>query len=386
MRSVIESPRRPNERVKGRHLATETPRMTGFPLRHVRTGKRRGLSFLILPLALAAAIGGTVTGAASPAAATGTTVYAHPGDNLGNLFRALTPGQTLRITSGTYNSGDIWVPSGHGGTSAAPIKVAAADPANPPLIKGAIILWDPHYWILQQLRVQATVAEKGALTIAGGVGWRVSGSEFFGARNTGSYGNVAISTGHSGPPRGFWFAGNCVHGAANTTRVNTDHNIYVNFGGNSSSSGQIYRNIIFDHPNGVGIKLGNGGTAGALGPWGVQVLYNTIGKGGRQILLHGNVRNNLLQGNLLAYSTEPFRTNPKTTAIYANMVTTTTNRYGHNYVYGASMVLFDSNKVMTSLGDNSLRVNPVFNGTTCSTWRAQATPALPYGRYGTARY
>ena len=132
--------------------------------------------------------------------------------------------------------------------------------------------------------------------MGGGRGWLVAGGEFFGGRATGAYANVAIGSGNYSQPQGFRFTANCVHGAGRTKRENQDHNIYVNFIGSSGTSGSIDRNVIFDHPNGAGVKLGAGGQPGARGPWNVRVTNNTISNGGRQVLLHGNVRGNVDPG------------------------------------------------------------------------------------------
>jgi len=123
------------------------------------------------------------------------------------------------------------------------------------------------------------------------------------------------------------------------------------------------------------------------GPWNLRVTSNTVSNGGRQILLHGNVRGNVISGNLLAFSTKKFQKLPKTTAIYANMLTTKTNRITHNYVYASSFVAWDPDKRLVNAGDNRLRANPVFNGMgTCSAYQAKSGSAQAYGRYGTGRF
>ncbi|MFN8076666.1 MAG: hypothetical protein U0Q15_14770 [Kineosporiaceae bacterium] len=330
---------------------------------------------------LAAALPGTV--GAAPAYA-GTVTTAHPGDNLQDLMFALRPGDVLKLAPGTYNVGTIRVAE-HRGTSGAPITVTAADPSNRPLIVGTIRLLDADYWRVSKLRVKAGVMGAEALWIAGGTGWIVSDNEFFDSRVTGGYSNVTIASSTKSSPRGFRFAYNCVHNAGKTTRPNQDHNIYVNFAGNSSTGGMLDHNLIFDHPNGVGVKLGNGGQIGALGPWGVKVENNTIIEGGRQILLHGNVRNNTIKGNLLGSSRAGFSKSPQTTIVYVNKVTTKSNRMEKNYMFRASMSVFDLDKSLVLGTGSKLSGFPSLSGVgSCAAYK---TPAwFAYGRYGNGRY
>jgi hypothetical protein len=347
-------------------------------------------------VALTAATGSLVLTPAAPgaAAAAPRVVTITPGDvtygptgprSLTAYLQSLRPGDTLVLGPGVYNAGYtrpiVW-----SGTSQAPIVVRAAYPSRT-LVRGQLKLWDASYWQLRNLRIEATVKGSEALYLGGGRGWVVAGGEFFGGRNTGAYANVAIGSGYHSHPQGFRFTANCVHGAGRTNRENQDHNIYVNFTGSAGTGGSIDRNVIFDHPNGVGVKLGAGGVAGARGPWHVRVVNNTISNGGRQVLLHGNVRGNVVQGNILAFSTKHFQKLPKTTALYANMLTTRTNRIAHNYVYASDFVAYDPDGRLVDVGDNRRRANPVFDGMgTCGVYRAKAAPAKAYGRYGDGRF
>lgn len=306
-----------------------------------------------------------------------------PSHNLQTYLSALYPGDVLRLMPGVYNVGEVRVQARRG-TPTMPITVTAVDPANPPMIMGSLKFFAADYWRISRLRVKSTVPGKEALWMAGGTGWTVSYNEFWGARDTGAYANVTIGGNATGSPRGFRFSANCVHDAAQTTRGNTDHNIYVNFPGNSSTGGQIDHNIIWGHGRGVGIKLGNGGAIGALGPWGVMVQANTVTEGGRQILLHGNVRNNTIRGNLLGISRAPFQKSPKTTITYVNKVTTRTNRFERNYMWAASMGWYDpEGRLIVSA--NKLGAAPAMTGGVgCAGFKTTGTFA--YGRWGTGRY
>ena len=309
----------------------------------------------------------------------------------------LCAGDTLALEPGTYVTGylrfyaDTPGPTGITKASAArPITVTAADPSQPPLIQGGLQFTGANYWRFSYLRVQATAAGLSALYMNGGVGWSVRFSEFFGARATNSYANVVIS-GSKGYPRGFEFRGNLVHDAAISNRADaTDHNLYVNFQGATGSGGLITRNVLWNAPHGVGIKLGNGGAANALGPWGVVVSMNTIYNSGRSILLHGNVRSNTIYGNLLQRATAKFARDPRTTLIYVHDVTGPKNYFHHNYGFTASMFAYDPKRaVAIATGNrmyNDAAHNPVLRSSTAGILMPQNAVAKPYGAAGTGRW
>lgn len=342
-----------------------------------------------LTLATVALPGAPLT---SRAQAAGTTYTVGPGVDLKAALIRLHAGDTLALRPGIYRTGMVSPPPStlaigadrkmHLGTASAPITVRASDPRNRPLILGELKLWGPSFWRLDGLRVQAVDRARDALYIGGGKGWTVRNSEFFGASTTNAYSNVTISSDiyGSGAPRGFMFTGNCVHDAGRSTRQGTDHNIYVSFAGNADSGGVISRNVIFNHANGVGIKIGNGGIPGAPGPWNVQVAYNTIAQGGRQVFLHGDVRGNTISRNIFATSTQRFGVVNKTTSVYLNLVIGGGNTFANNYATGSTM--FSFGKTARIGADNAVRTSPLFSGSGCSGFRPNTVNASAYGRYG----
>ena len=273
------------------------------------------------------------------------------------------------------------------GTAVAPITVTAQDPNQPPLLVGGLWLYSPTYVALRHLRIQATAATESALMIQNGVGWTVDSSEFWGARQTNSYANVVI-TGTGGYPRGFTFSANCVHDAAQSSRTaTTDHNLYVNFEGSAQTSGTISRNTMWNAPHGENIKLGNGGAYGALGPWNVRVEGNTLVFGGRQLLLHGDVRNNTVIGNLFYGASQGFVSNPQTTQIYIHDVVGGANSFSNNYSSRASMFIYDPKHVVALGAGNVTGPDPAFAGAyTCAGWKQTSTASLAYGRWGYASF
>jgi len=351
----------------------------------VRIGFRRtALAAATLGIAVTTMGSPTVGAAAtSTAATTGRTITMTPYDNLSTEMASLRAGDTLLLAPGTYTV-HIVQPVLHHGTSTAPITMRAADPAHEPVILGNLRMWGPTYWVLEYLRMRSIDPQTDTLDMIGGAYWKVLNSEIFGTRWTGGLTNVSIDTDSrtgTGSPRGFLFQGNCVHDAARDDATNTDHNIYVNFQGNSGTSGVINRNIIYGHPNGEGIKLGDGGLATTRGAWHVRVTHNTIAEGGRQILLTGDVRYNTIAGNLLEISTAPFHDNPRTTLVYVNKVGNSTNIAGVNYGFHASM--FSWGQTMRLAPGNGLRPDPQFSSLGCSGFHPTYAKAMPYGRWGT---
>ncbi len=334
---------------------------------------------------------------AEPASADGRTVTVGPsisGPQLTDVLEQLQPGDTLELAPGTYRTGYV-IPNPatlavrermSPGRPDAPITVRAADPANRPLLLGELKLWGASYWVIDGLRVQAVDAGRDALFMGGGTGWVVRNSEFSGALKTGAYSNVSIGSDiyGTGAPSKFAFTGNCVHDAARSTRVNTDHNVYVNYPGTPGSGGVISRNVIFNHVNGVGIKIGNGGAVRAPGPWNVKVEYNTIAQGGRQILLHADVRDNTMSRNLLAASTERFTKVNETTSVYFNLVVGKGNVMANNYAAGSTRFSFGTNVALQ--GFNAVRSSPGFTSTGCGGFKPSNPVAAAFGRYAGTAY
>ncbi|MEJ5866198.1 hypothetical protein WDV85_00420 [Pseudokineococcus sp. 5B2Z-1] len=338
---------------------------------------------IVAVLAAAAAVA-PIAPASAEEAASPQTYTAGAGDDMRRAFEQLRPGDTLLLEPGTYEIGYIR-PVLARGTPSAPITVKPQVWGSPPVLVGGIELRSPDFWSLERLRVRAAADRAPALHLRGGSGWRVTAGEFWGARDTQAYANVAID-GSGGYPRRFTFAQNCVHDAATTTRSKTDHNIYVKFRGAPGSGGVISQNTVLGHPNGAGIKLGDGGDPGAPGPWGVQVVRNTIVDGGRQVLMSHDVRGNSVTGNLLGLSREPFTaTDRRTTGLYALMVGGSGNTVGNNYVFGADMALRDPYGKVRVAGDMAVRPDAQMRGRGCSVqpayWKARYYGRTSQGVY-----
>lgn|GEM_PF-6015695 len=342
---------------------------------------------VLTALAVVFGLTGVGAGAASAAsvASVATVTVIHPGADVLAALQALRAGDTLELAPGTYNTGLIRAIGMANGTPTAPITVTAQVPSSPPVLVGGLWLYSPTYLVLSHLRVQATAATESALYVEGGLGWTVDSSEFWGARQTNSYANVVI-TGTGGYPRGFTFSQNCVHDAAQSNRTSTtDHNLYVNFAGSAQTSGLIDRNTMWNAPHGENIKLGNGGLPGALGPWNVRVVANTLALGGRQLLLHGDVRGNTVVGNLFYDPTAGFVSNPQTTQIYIHDVVGGGNSFAGNYSSVASMFIYDPAHAVALGAGNVTGPDPAFAAPfTCGGWQPTNPASIGYGHWGYA--
>ena len=373
-----------------------------------------GLALLIAASTIGASpTAEAVTVAPHVSSATGRVTTIGPQDDFRSAVLSLTSGDTLLLAPGTYETGYQRFYAGpfnpprtrglmHSGSAAAPITISAVDPANPPLLRGGIQFQGPDYIRLLHLRVEATDPTLPALTMKDGRGWVVQGCEFFGAANTHSLANVAILGGSDkmrpGQPSGFVFRENSVHDASNTKQTNhTEHNMYVSFAGSLHSGGVITRNVIWGHYGGEGIKIGDGGAYGAPGPWNVTVSMNTIAEGGRQVLLHGNVRNIIVFGNLFWKATQAFNKDPRTTMVYIHQVTGSGNQVRNNYGYSASMLMFDIDSPLNNakskvankanIMTNAAAGNPLFVGANTSLgWKTRNPKVAAYGRWGNGKF
>lgn len=369
------------------------------PVRRKRGGLLRGralriataLAAVATAIVVPAALNGEPALAAAPAA-----VPTFSEATLQRLLVNLRPGDVLRLPPGAvyYTNYLRLYKKPHGptginpGTATRPITVTSADPSRPATLVGGLQLTGADYWRLTNLRFQATQPGTAALYMNNGVGWQITGSEFWGADRTRSFANVAIA-GSGGQPSRFVFAGNCLHGAAATGRGNTDQNLYISFQGTGRAGGGVARNVIWATPQGAAIKLGNGGVPTALGPSGVAVTNNTMYSNGRQILFSGYVRNNLIRSNLFVVARSPFTHDPRTTQIYVAGAVGGGNRVMNNYGYGASMFTFDPGHRVgyaANFQSNSARANPVLSRPSmCRAFQTGNRAAASYGRYGIVR-
>ena len=250
----------------------------------------------------------------------GGTTYTFSGGDFKAALEQLRPGDTLKISPGTY---DLGTPASAGiapnltaGTAAAPILVTAADPSHWPHFRGQLVLNHPSYYTFKRLRIQGILPTTGkvpssTVTVAGGNHWTLVNMEIWGAASTGSFTNLAISS-ETTPtrhwdPNGWRVIYSCIHDAGPGTAPGhdsvTDHNIYVNSEGTGPDGGLIARNILYGAYNGSQIKVGFGGQVDAPSADHVAIEYNTMHHATRQVVLFGHHTHAItLKGNLMKAS------------------------------------------------------------------------------------
>ena len=147
-------------------------------------------------------------------------------------------------------------------------------PGERPVVRGQLWLGNPSYWTIRGINVTwaGTNPNEPMARVYGGTGWKLTGAEIWGAHTTSG---LLIDDG----PRsnlGRWaVTKNCIHDTHPTNGLNQDHNIYVaDMSSSADPSGLVARNLLFNAPNGRGVKLGPGGESG--GAINVVVRNNII--------------------------------------------------------------------------------------------------------------
>jgi hypothetical protein len=135
-------------------------------------------------------------------------------------------------------------------------------PAERPVVRGQLWLGNPSYWTIRGINVTwaAGNPNEPMARVYGGTGWKLTRAEIWGAHSTSG---LHVDDG----PRsnlGRWaVTKNCIHDTFPTNGLNQDHNIYVDdMSSSPAPRGLIARNLLFNAPNGRGIKLGPGDESG----------------------------------------------------------------------------------------------------------------------------
>lgn len=367
--------------------------MTRSTHRHLKRRLRAG----VLGIAAAgAALSGTALAAipASAAAPAGRVFDVSTKTEFEQVLPTLTAGDTVKVEPGTYAVGNfrpnLVIFGAHAiGTAAAPITITAADPLHPPLITGAVKFDRLEYWNLSHLRFQGTIAGTPTLTFNSGNNWTLMDSEVFGARQTGALANLVVAKVSSAWPMpvNWVIADNAIHDAGATpSKAGTQHEIYLTAVGNAGHA-LIVRNLFYNTPDGAAVKLGNGGETNSPGISGVQVDNNTMYNNFEQVLLHGNVSNNSVRGNLMILSTRA-QGDGGTVGVYLAGVTGKNNVIGTNYFYKVSKPLYNnlSTGAFINGGGNVIAANPRFNTAAPGQLRPATVKAQAYGAYARTNY
>jgi hypothetical protein len=279
----------------------------------------------------------------------------------------LRPGDTLYARGGTYRErvrATHIVP----GEPGARILVTNL-PGQRPVIQGELWVAYPSYWTFSGINVTwgPSNPDEHMVNIYGGTGWVLENSEIWGAH---SYADLLIGDGRRNNLGSFVVRDNCIHDTYPTNGVNEDHNIYVDDTVHSPNvHGTIERNLIFDAPNGRGIKLGPPGTSG--GATHITVRYNTIWGAYQDVSLSRDASHNRIYGNILA--------NAADANIGTWMLKGTDNLAFGNLMY-ASMRPADTGVTMGP--GNRRGINPKFDALTCQGFHPRNPVAQVFGRFG----
>jgi hypothetical protein len=344
------------------------------------------------------------------------SAYRAPCGSLGIALRGLRANTVLKLQPGTYDIGKMRVDN-VSGTAAQRVIIKAADTSRPPLLRGWLSLWSAHYVTLDHVQFQATETTSnnggpaGGLSFTCGVGWAVTHSKFFGAKNTGSLWNLGIGgtavtqpSGCVDEPRGFLVGGNTFKDAyvtPNDPSQSVYHHIYAFFEGTPGTSGSITRNLFVGARNGAGIKLGAPTKYAARN---VRVTYNTFYNDLRAVVLEevkgtvlcGNLTDRIIGGGGLSGknlsvalgATDP-RANPRNTIAHT-YAADNTNTHVPKLIWGPVLSDFP-NANLVNLGDNVIRSggDPQWTSTNpdaAYTFTPTNSAAKPYGARGTGSF
>lgn len=299
---------------------------------------------------------------------------ARPWGTLTKALGALQPGDTLWIRGGVYveRIKNIAIQPG---TARAPIKVRAY-PGERAVLRGLLRLARPSYWTIDGLNVtwdKATGQPREHMVKLGdGVGWTFKNAEVWGAR---SYAAILVYSTRPGEPKNWRIAHCRIHDTYPANKKNQDQLLYVN-SGLSGSGGVIERNLIYNAPNGNGIKLG-GPAADSGGAAGVTIRYNTIYNTKQSILVAWQSRGNHIYRNLLGGVGKVHG------GVRGYQLTGPNNIARDNLGFDAKAILLnDPGYVGVQDGGGNLLVSEVaFDSATSSSLRPRQPTAQRYGRY-----
>jgi hypothetical protein len=275
----------------------------------------------------------------------------------------------LEVADGTYNQ-RVDVSDLPNGTSSEPIIVAAAANAHP-VVHGVFWVGRAVYTTFSGINVQwgGTGSDAWLVRLYGGTNWRWTNSEVWGSQATSAI-EVDEPTGE--PMGTYTIDHNCIHDTAANHGTNQDHLIYVAEGTGTPLYRLVEHNILFNSPNGRGVKLGPGGTTG--GPNGIVVQYNTMDNnlGPSNVQISQDSSSNVIQHNLMTRS--------GSYNITGFELSGTGNTASNNWGYQSDGVLQPGAGI--SDGGGNTFGNPSFDATgSCSGYHPGNASAQNYGAY-----
>jgi hypothetical protein len=298
---------------------------------------------------------------------------ARPFGTVSRGLRMVGPGQTLYLRGGTYVE-NIRSPSIRSGSPSARILIRNY-PGERPVLEGLLWLSGANYWTVNGINVTwnpANIRTEHMVKMTNGVGWVFENSELWGAR---SYAGMLVAGTTVSQPANWVVRGNCIHDTAPSNGINQDHNLYVNTG-LSAGEGLIERNLLFNAPNGMNIKLGGPQSAAYDGSANVLVRYNTLFNASQPILLAGGTHHITIEGNIISHSARDW-------LVRGFQLVGVHNVVRGDLGYGADRLIYGDPGFtpIVNGGENVFPHDPQFSGTTsCNAFRPMDAAAQSYGR------
>lgn len=349
-----------------------------------RTRAHRGYEVLLVAV-LVVFLTGFDAGCAE-AARSGRQFYVAPSGSNGDPgtrsepFRTITyavqrlrPGDTLFVRGGTYEE-QVRTPVIAPGRPTERITVTAYGKERP-VIKGLLWLRAPDWWVIDGINVtwsSRNESDEHMVKLIDGVGWDLVNSEIWGARSSAA---LLVAGTVTGEPSRWRVADNCIHHTYETHGTNEDQLIYANTG-LTAGAGTIERNLLFEAPNGMGVKLG-GPDPDKGGAANVTVRFNTVYDTSQNVMVSWRSRDNTLVGNLLG------RVGPNYSNLRGYQLTGADNVATGNAGFDAeSFVLNDPGYRGVATSGNVFSVDPQFDSTTsCRGFHPRNDIASRFGRY-----
>jgi hypothetical protein len=300
---------------------------------------------------------------------------AQPWRTLTSALPRLRAGQTLYLRGGTYSE-NVKNPAIQPGLPTSRITLAAY-PGERPVLVGLLWLTRPSYWTLDGINVTWQAGNPSTshmVKMTNGIGWVIENSELWGAR---SFANLLVYGSRAGEPANWVVRNNCIHDTYASNSGSQDQNMYVN-SGTSAGAGLIERNLIFNAPNGMNVKLGYGSStpSGNDGTANVTVRYNTMAGALKPLMVTEQSHDNVIERNLVVRGTDSY-------AIRAYRLTGANNVFRDNGFTSFSKLQYaDAGYTSLTQGaGNSVQLDPKFDGTGCGTFKPSDATSQAFGRF-----
>ncbi|MEO7573299.1 MAG: DUF1565 domain-containing protein, partial [Acidimicrobiales bacterium] len=325
------------------------------------------LAALLLPVVARAESTGRTLSVATWGSDTAAGTVDAPYRTLTHAMTQLAPSDTLLVRGGTYDERVLLSASMTAkGTAARPVTVQAY-PNERPVIRGLLKLSGADFWTVSGINVTwstANTASEHMVQFWGGVGWRFTNAEVWGAK---SFSAVNVDDG----ARDFQLDHLYVHDTYKTNGLNQDHLIYV---ASNNQDGVIERNVLVNSLNGRGVKVGAGSLSTPASDR-ITIRYNTFvnNQGPANVQFSGDASGNSVYGNIMV------RPHAGESAVTTYELTGTGNVVSNNIAWGAEGVL-NATQNLVDGGGNSM-MDPGFVDEAAGDFRPTNSSASGFGAH-----